>query len=189
MDEERQKCIGMGMNGLIIGGMSIAAIVIGAVNFSNFDFDIADPDSASTECKGAEKIPYYLIVMGLLLIILMLLKLFFEKCCGKMSQCGESSKFTSETLFDIAAIVLIGIWNSVGTNWTFPYWDTVVYEPESSSNYCPSYVYGFACAVIIWTWIAIAFFIMCGLLCRFCKCFFGVLCCKPCRDGDENQAV
>ena len=66
------------ISGLIIGGLSIAAIVIGAVNFSNFDFDITDPDSASTECKGAEKIPYYLIVMGLLLIILMLLKLFFE---------------------------------------------------------------------------------------------------------------
>ena len=57
-----------------------------------------------------------------------------------MSQYGESSKFTSETLFDIVLIVLIvliGIWNSVGTNWTFPYWDTVVYEPESSSNFCP----------------------------------------------------
>ena len=48
-------------------------------------------------------------------------------------------KFTSETFFDIAAIVLIGIWNAVGTNWTFPFWDTVVYEPESSPDYCPRY--------------------------------------------------
>jgi len=198
MDEDQKKrSFSAGM--AVTFGLSNAAIIIGILNFSNFQFDITDPDSASTECKGAEKIPYYLIVMGTLLIILMTLKFFFKKCCGKLAECGEDRqicnslnhvcKFTSETFFDIAAIVLIGIWNAVGTNWTFPFWDTVVYEPESSPDYCPSYVYDYACAFIILIWIAMSFFILCGLMCRFCQCFFGLLCCRPCKEADENQAV
>ena len=77
MDEDQKKrSFSVGM--AVTFGLSNAAIIVGILNFSNFQFDITDPDSASTECKGAEKIPYYLIVMGTLLIILMTLKFFFK---------------------------------------------------------------------------------------------------------------
>lgn len=199
MDDEQKRCMGMSAYMSAATGLSIAAIIIGAINFSNFDFDVTDPNSARTECKGAEQIPYYLVVMGTLIILLITLKLFFKKCCGKMAECGEDSqmcnsinhicKFTSETFFDIVALVLIAIWNAVGTKWTFGNWDNVVYEPENSPKYCPSLVYGFSCAIIVWIWVTMSFFILCGLMCRFCQCFFGLLCCKPCKEADENQAV
>jgi len=202
MNEEQKKSAGIGCTGAVIFGMSNAAIIIGILNLSGFDFDsfkIDDPDSVGSKCFGAPRVPYYLIVMGVILIILVLLKFFFEKCCGKLKECGEDSKccntlnhmceFTAGTAFDIAAVVIAAIWNAVGTNWTFGFWDTVSYDESAGQNYCPGYVYGFSCAMVIWVWISIIFVIMCGLLCNFCKCFFGLLCCKPCREADDNQAV
>ena len=78
MDDEQKRCMGMSAYMSAATGLSIAAIIIGAINFSNFDFDVTDPNSARTECKGAEQIPYYLVVMGTLIILLITLKLFFK---------------------------------------------------------------------------------------------------------------
>jgi len=203
MDEDQRKCGGLSLFGLVVFGMSIAAIVIGCLNIDNLssaaDGDVTNPDAIVSACKVEPKIPYYMLVAGILILALLILRLFLQKCCSKLTECGEDDKccntlnalckFSASTLFDLVAIGLITAWLVVGTVWTFNVWNKVKYEDETSADYCPSYVYDFCAAFIIWQWINVAMLILCGLLCRFCKCFFGILCCKPCKEADENQTV
>lgn len=190
------------MFGLIVFGMSVAAIVIGCLNVDVTDIkvdDVTNPDSIASSCKVEPKIPYYMVVAGILMLVLMILRLFLQKCCGKIAECGEDNaccntistlcKFSASTFFDLIALGLITAWLVVGTVWTFNVWDTVQTETEVGPDYCPGYVYNFCAALIIWQWITVAVLIVCGLLCRFCKCFFGLLCCQPCKDADANQTV
>ena len=57
-----------------------------------------------------------------------------NKCCATIE---HICKFSAATAFDIVAVVLVGIWNAVGTGWTFPPWDEVSYD-ENDAGYCPA---------------------------------------------------
>ena len=75
----------------------------------------------------------------------------------------------------------------MGSKWTFEVWDNVSYS-EGSSAYCPEYVYTFTYVTIIVLWVLVALSLTCGLLAKFCNCFYDILCCRPCK-GNSNQAV
>lgn len=202
MDDDQKKCGGLSLFGLVVIGMSVAAIVIGCLNINTEDIqlsNVAQPDQISSNCSVEPRIPYYLIVAGVLMLVLLILRLFFQKCCGKLGECGEDNaccntinaicKFSAATFFDLIALALVVAWLIVGTIWVFNVWNKVQTETEAGADYCPSVVYNFAAALVIWQWINVAFMVICGLLCRFCACFFGLLCCKPCKEADENQTV
>ena len=73
MDEDQKKCGGISAIGIAAILMSLACIVIGAINI---DFS-ASQDFAST-CKAEPKIPFYLLVAGVLNIIIIVLRLIFQ---------------------------------------------------------------------------------------------------------------
>ena len=58
--------------------MAVAAIVIGAISFNDFDITKIAEVQSNTSCAGAPNIPYYLVIMGILLLSLLILKLFFQ---------------------------------------------------------------------------------------------------------------
>ncbi len=69
-------------------------------------------------------------------------------------------------------------------------WDTVVYSPLSSPDYCPESLYTFSYVLLAVLWLVLLCALTCGLLAKFCACFYNILCCKPCKKADEeNQAV
>lgn len=204
MDEEQRKCGGLSLFGLIIFGMSVAGIVIGCLNIdsstiSGLGDDVTNLDAIASTCKVESKLPVYMLVAGILMIVLMLLRLFLAKCCAECAECGENNKccatlnalcmFSAANLFDLAALGLIVAWLVAGSVWTFNVWNEVNTKTATDPNYCPGQVYNFCVALVIWQWITVATLILCGMLCRFCQCFFGILCCKPCRDASANQTV
>ena len=77
----------------------------------------------------------------------------------------------------------------IGTKWTFEIWDSVSYSDPLSlnSSFCPEFLYTFTYVVIICLWVVMGLALTCGLLAKFCSCFYDILCCKPCKSG--NQAV
>ena len=70
----------------------------------------------------------------------------------------------------------------VGSTWIFAHWDEVRENPGKAT--CVEYLYYFSAAVAIMSWICVAFSIVCGLFTKACSCFWGLLCCKPCRGAD-----
>ncbi len=72
-------------------------------------------------------------------------------------------------------------------------WEEVDYEAsESASDYCPQSLYMFTYILLIVLWVLALGCMTCGLLAKFCACFYDILCCKPCRkdaDSQQNQAV
>merc|ERR1712038_185824 len=117
--------------------MSVAAIVVGCMNIDVTDIqvdDVTNPNSIASSCKAEPKIPYYMVVAGILMIVMMIIRLFLLKCCNKIAECGEENaccntinalcRFSFGTLFDLVALGLIVAWLVVGTIWTFNIWST-----------------------------------------------------------------
>ena len=81
MDDDQKKCGGLSLFGLVVIGMSVAAIVIGCLNINTEDIqlsNVAQPDQISSNCSVEPRIPYYLIVAGVLMLVLLILRLFFQ---------------------------------------------------------------------------------------------------------------
>ncbi len=70
----------------------------------------------------------------------------------------------------------------------FSVWDEVDYD-SSGSSFCPELLYTFSYVVVIVLWALVLVSLTCGLLAKFCACFYNILCCRPFRGADENQAV
>ena len=77
MDEDQKKCGGISLVGIIAILVSLACIIIGAINIDFENSTISDQDIAS-KCKAEPKIPFYLIVAGVLNIVLLVLRLIFQ---------------------------------------------------------------------------------------------------------------
>merc|ERR1711956_115207 len=152
MDEDQKKCGGISAIGIAAILMSLACFVIGAINI---DFS-ASQDFAST-CKAEPKIPFYLLVAGVLNIIIIVLRLIFQRCCRKCGEPGEDNKvcnslnflcrFSCITIYDLLALAIVVIWLVIGS----------------------------AMALVF------------GLLAKFCSCFWNIICCKPCKEAEANQ--
>ena len=77
MDEDQKKCGGISLVGIIAILVSLACIIIGAINIDFDQTEFTDQDIIST-CKAQTKIPFYLVVAGVLNIMLMVLRLVFQ---------------------------------------------------------------------------------------------------------------
>jgi len=192
MDEDQKKCGGISAIGIAAILMSLACIVIGAINI---DFS-ASQDFAST-CKAEPKIPFYLLVAGVLNIIIIVLRLIFQRCCRKCGEPGEDNKvcnslnflcrFSCITFFDLLALAIVVIWLVIGSAMTFGVFDTVNLDMEGSAKYCPAFLYRFTYSTAILGWIFVAMALIFGLLAKFCSCFWNIICCKPCKEAEANQ--
>merc|ERR1711902_148560 len=127
MDEDQKKCGGISAVGIAVILVSLACIIIGAINI---DFDkISHEDTIASKCKAEPRIPYYLIVAGALNIVLLILRLIFQRCCRKCGEPGEDNKicnslnflcrFSCITLYDLLAHTIVVVWLVVGSVWTF----------------------------------------------------------------------
>jgi len=194
MDEDQKKCGGISAVGIAAILVSLACIIIGAINI---DFQtIGDQDIAS-KCKAEPKIPFYLIVAGVLNIVLLVLRLIFQRCCRKCGEPGEDNKlcnslnflcrFSCITLYDLLALTIVVVWLVVGSVWTFRIFDTVNLDSEGNKDYCPAFLYRFTYSAAILGWIFVAMAFIFGLLAKFCACFWNIICCKPCKEAEANQ--
>ena len=79
MDDEQKKCGGITFFGIVVLGMSIAMIAIGCINIDlDKVSDVSNPENLDTTCNAEPKIPYYLVVGGILMIVLLVIRLFFK---------------------------------------------------------------------------------------------------------------
>jgi len=194
MDEDQKKCGGISAIGIAAILMSLACIVIGAINI---DFS-ASQDFAST-CKAEPKIPFYLLVAGVLNIIIIVLRLIFQRCCCRECEvhhhednkvCNSLKflcRFSCITFFDLLALAIVVIWLVIGSAMTFGVFDTVNLDMEGSAKYCPAFLYRFTYSTAILGWIFVAMALIFGLLAKFCSCFWNIICCKPCKEAEANQ--
>jgi len=121
----------------------------------------------------------------------------FQRCCRKMGEPGEDSKFCNSlnflctfsciTFYDILAFAIIVVWLAVGTHWTRNAYQNVEYENDANDNYCPKYLYRFTLGTVIAGWAFVILAFIGGILSKFCTCFWNILCCKPCKEADANQ--
>ena len=103
---------------------------------------------------------------------------------------GMYTNFYSSKLYCNLYLILffdnfhIIIFSVIGSYWIFPHWEAVSDSPGEST--CVPYLYWFSAAIAILTWITVVLSVLCGLLSKFCECFWGLLCCKPCRKADAQ---
>jgi len=197
-DEDQKKCAGISCGSFLCITLSVAMIIIGCVNVNLSDIEVTakldDSKVSSDTCKIEPKIPFYLIVAGILNISLLVLRIIFQRCCRKCDDsenaacatCGFLANCACITIYDAVALTLIVIWLVIGSYWIFPHWDAVQDSPGKST--CVAYLYWFSAAVAIISWLTVAFAVLCGILAKFCECFWSILCCKPCRNA-ESQPV
>jgi len=196
MDEDQKKCGGISAVGIAAILVSLACITIGAINI-DFDKSQVEKENISSTCTAEPKIPFYLLIAGVLNIVIIILRLIFQRCCRKCGEPGEDNKicnslnflcrFSCITLYDLLALAIIVIWLVVGSVWTFRIFDTVIYDHEGSDQYCPPFLYRFTYVAAILGWIFVAMACIFGLLAKFCACFWNIICCKPCKEAEANQ--
>ena len=194
MDEDQKKCGGISAIGLVAILVSLTCIIVGAMNI-DFSEEISAQNVAST-CSIETRIPFYLIIAGVINIVLIVLRLVFQRCCRNCGQ-GEDSKFCSSlgflasfsciTIYDLLALAATLVWLCVGSAWIFSAYDDVDYNNTSSANYCPEFLYRFSFWICIMGWIFVTLAFVFGLLAKFCTCFYNILCCKPCKAAEANQ--
>ena len=103
---------------------------------------------------------------------------------------GMYTNFYSSNLYFNLYLILffdnfhIFLFSVIGSYWIFPHWEAVSDNPGEST--CVPYLYWFSAAIAILTWITTVLSVLCGLLSKFCECFWGLLCCKPCRKADAQ---
>jgi len=199
MDEDQKKCAGISCGSFMVITLSIAMIVIGCLNVNLGEIDVSanikDSKVSSDTCRIEPKIPFFLIVAGILNIALLILRAIFQRCCRKCcdgnggdacATCGFLANCACISIYDTIALTLIVIWLVIGSYWIFPHWDEI--SNDTNERKCRAYLYWFSVTVTIISWISVVFTVLCGILCTFCECFWSLLCCKPCQDGG-NQPV
>ena len=77
MDEDQKKCGGISAVGIIAILVSLACIIVGAINI-DFDQSQFTDQNISSTCKAQTKIPFYLVVAGVLNIMLIAMRLIFQ---------------------------------------------------------------------------------------------------------------
>jgi len=196
MDEDQKKCGGISAVGIAAILVSLACITIGAINI-DFDKSQVEEENIISTCKAEPKIPFYLLIAGVINIVVIILRLIFQRCCRKCGEPGEDNKicnslnflcrFSCITLYDLLALAIIVIWLVVGSVWTFRIFDNVDVDHEGSDKYCPAFLYRFTYVAVILGWIFVAMAVIFGLLAKFCACFWNIICCKPCKEAEANQ--
>ena len=76
MDEDQKKCGGISAIGLVAILVSLTCIIVGAMNI-DFSEEISAQNVQST-CSIETRIPFYLIIAGVINIVLIVLRLVFQ---------------------------------------------------------------------------------------------------------------
>jgi hypothetical protein len=199
MDDDQKKCAGISCGSFMVISLSVAMIIIGCINVDLDDITVSanvkDSSVRSDTCSIEPKIPFFLIVAGILNIALWILRIIFQRCCKKCcdgdnsenaacATCGFLANCACITFYDAIALTLIIIWLVIGSYWMFPHWDGI--KDDTNEAKCVAYLYWFSVVVVILSWISVVFGVLCGILAKFCECFWSILCCKPCRQGDSQ---
>lgn len=79
MDEDQKKCGGISAVGIAAILVSLACITIGAINI-DFDKSQVEKENISSTCTAEPKIPFYLLIAGVLNIVIIILRLIFQVC-------------------------------------------------------------------------------------------------------------
>ena len=79
MDEDQKKCGGISAVGIAAILVSLACIAVGGLNIDVSESNFSEQDVSST-CKVETRIPFYLVVAGILNIIIIVLRLIFQVC-------------------------------------------------------------------------------------------------------------
>merc|ERR1712244_8112 len=197
MDEDQKKCGGISAVGIAAILVSLACIVIGAINIDFGHSNLDQQDISSSTCKAEPMIPFYLLVAGLLNIIIIVLRLIFQRCWRKCGEPGEDNKLCNSlnflcrlsciTIYDLLALAIVVIWLVIGSVWTFNIFDTVNLDNNGSPSYCQAFLYRFTYSTAILGWIFVAMALVFGVLAKFCTCFWNIICCKPCKEAEANQ--
>lgn len=144
-----------------------------------------------TGCPGEPMLPWYLIIGGVLTIGLVLIRLLLTGVCRK---CGREQgregrsvacwlgQVTCISIYDILALFVTALWLIAGTKFFIGLYSRVNYATNRpNQDTCDFGLYWFSLTLIILGWIFIILCIIFGILWRFCKCFAGLLCCRPCK--------
>ena len=65
--------------------------------------------------------------------------------------------------------------------------DTPLGLDSINPNYCPEFLYWFSFGLVIFLWVLVALSLTCGLLAKFCNCFYNLICCRPCKQAEANR--
>ena len=76
-----------------------------------------------------------------------------------------------------SGLIVLAFFSVVGTSWTMPWYERVVYDYTYVEYYCPRSVYIFAFADIIIGWFFVLVIIIFGLIGRFSPGVHEAMCC------------
>jgi len=188
--------------GLLAILVSIAMLVMGLLHAGPLDGE-KGPDGVLRQnctvledcgCPGEPMIPWYLIVGGCLTIVLVLGRFIWQLACNRCSkEDGQRRKgcqlacsachFSCITLYDILALTATALWLITGTKFVLGLHERKNHDTHRpNQDTCDWGLYWFTFILIICGWAFVLLSVLCGLLCRFCKCFWNLLCCKPCKE-------
>jgi len=99
-------------------------IIVGCVNVDlnkiDLEVNLKESNVQSKTCKIEPKIPFYLIVAGILNLVLMAVRIIFQRCCKKCADnnsgnaacatCGFLANLACINFYDMIALTLIIIW-------------------------------------------------------------------------------
>lgn len=79
MDEDQKKCGGISAIGILAILVSLACIIVGAINI-DFDQSEFSGQNIQSTCRAETRIPFYLVVAGVMNIVIIILRLVFQVC-------------------------------------------------------------------------------------------------------------
>ena len=77
MDDDQKKCGGISAIGIMTILVSLACIGVGGYNIDVSSSDFSQQNVVST-CRVETRIPFYLVVAGIINIVLIILRLIFQ---------------------------------------------------------------------------------------------------------------
>jgi len=202
--EDRKNCTGFFLvSGLLAILVSLAMVVMGLLHAAPIDSQrtaagIVQQNCTVIEhcgCPGEPMIPWYLIVGGCLTIILVLGRFIWQLACRQCTKDKEGTRekgcklaclacqFSCLTLYDILALTATTLCLITGTKFVLG-----LHERKNHATHMPNQdtcdwgLYWFTFILVIAGWAFIVFSVLCGLMCRFCNCFWNLVCCKPCKE-------
>jgi len=189
--------------GLLAILVSLAMIVMGLLHAAPIDTTTNTAGVVTQNCTviehcgcpGEPMIPWYLIVAGCLTIILVLGRFIWQLACWKCNTDREGQRdkgcklaclacqFSCLTLYDILALTATTLCLITGSKFVLALHERKNYATHNpNQDTCDWALYWFTFIIIAAGWIFIILGVFCGLMCRFCKCFWNLICCKPCKD-------
>lgn len=115
-DHEQRKVMGIGILYILGFPILILMIVVGSINAQ-------EPGGENPNCPAEPNLPWYLIIGGVGISIILILRIAINKCCKcvKNTFCDEVMgcfcEFGCNLMYDIMSMILIVLWLITVTWW------------------------------------------------------------------------